>query len=418
MRSLLFLFFALRVLGDVRPEVLPGFRVETVGRVEGFVSSVVVDSRGTIYVSTTDGWIQRVDVDHGGQVTRVASLPTRAGSNGGLLGMALLDDATAVVHYTVWGAEDLVLDDVIAKVDLRTGAKTVLKVFACDVEFHEHGASPEHHGGNPAVAPDGSIFVGIGEYGAQSVAQRPGWNGGRIWRIDGEGNATQWAMGLRNPFDLAWDPDLGRVVADDNGPDAADELNVIAADANCGWPETFGNEPALAGMSAPVYVFPATVAPTGLLRLDGANAMLRRGYLVSSFVTRALYYFPTLTASPVADPLPIVSGFGEVIIDVTQAANGEIVFASASFGGSSTVQRLVVPARGDCNGDAAVDWRDILALLREVDDGGTHRSVEAQGGAYAGSWGCDANADGLIDRHDLDELRRLLGGKKRAVGHP
>jgi glucose/arabinose dehydrogenase len=330
--------------------------------------------------------------------------------------MALLDDTTGIVHYTVWGGENVILDDVISRVDLTTGAETVIQSFACDVEFHAHGASDEHHGGNPTVAPDGSIFVGIGEYGAQNVAQREGWNGGRIWRIDPAGNAMEWARGLRNPYDLAWDPEFNAIVVSDNGPDDGDEMHVVPEGANCGWPRTFGNEPAVDGMIAPVYVFPETVAPTGLLRLDGANPMLRRGYLLSAFVSSSLYYFPSLAVRPVADPIPIVNDFDEVIIDVTQASNGDVYFAAASFfPRSSGVYRLHVPARGDCNGDSLVDWRDLLALLHELQDGEGHVVIDAQDGAFAGSWGCDANSDGLIDLKDLDELRRLLPSKRRAV---
>ncbi|HKR66080.1 MAG TPA: PQQ-dependent sugar dehydrogenase [Thermoanaerobaculia bacterium] len=410
MRFLVLLLLAVTARG----ETLPGFRVETVARFDGFVSSVVADSHGVLYATTTDGWIHRVDAD--GTVTRVASLPTHSGSNGGLLGMALLNDQTAIVHYTNWGGEDLILDDVVSRVDLATGAETVIKEFACDVEVHAHGASSEHHGGNPTVAPDGSIFLGIGEYGAYNVAQRPGWNGGRIWRIDSTGNATQWAQGLRNPYDLAWDPELNAIVSGDNGPDAGDEIHVIPEGGNCGWPQTFGNEPPVAGDVAPNYVFPDTVAPTGLLRLDGKNAMLRRGYLVGAFVTSSLYYFPSLTVKPVAAPVPVVNDFDQAIIDVTEGPAGDVYFATASFSQTSTIHRLIVPARGDCNGDALVDSRDLLALLRELDDGATHRVIEAQDGAFAGSWGCDANADGTIDGHDLDELRRLLGTKRRAVG--
>jgi glucose/arabinose dehydrogenase len=412
MRVFLLFFLALPAWGGV----LPGFRVERVGRAEGFVSSIVVDSRGTIYVTTTDGWVHRLE--HGldnAQATRVASLPTHSGSNGGLLGMALLDDATAVVHYTVWGGEDLVLDDVISTVDLGSGVETVLHAFACDVETHAHGASGEHHGGNPTVAPNGAIFVGIGEYGAHTLAQRPGWNGGRIWRIDpSTGEATQWAMGLRNPFDVAWDPESQSVVASDNGADAGDEINVIAEGSNCGWPLTFGNGPAVEGMLAPVYVFPDTVAPTGLARLDGANDMLRRGFLSGTFVAQSLFYFPSL-AAPAGDPIAIVDGFDEAIIDVTQAASGEIYFVTASFAPSTSVYRLRVPKRGDCNGDGVAGAQDMLALLLELGDGDGHPMIEAQDGAYAGSWGCDANADGLITSADREELRRLLGGKRRAV---
>jgi glucose/arabinose dehydrogenase len=409
MRGFLLFLLAFPAWGGV----LPGFRVERVGRVEGFASSIVVDSRGAIYVTTTDGWIHRIE---DGQAIGVASLPTHSGSNGGLLGMALVDDATAVVHYTAWGGEDLVLDDVISKVDLASGAEMVLHAFACDVEVHALGASGEHHGGNPAIASDGAIFVGIGEYGAHAVAQRPGWNGGRIWRIDPvSGDARQWAMGLRNPFDVAWDAESQSVVASDNGENAGDEINVIAEGSNCGWPLTYGNAPAVEGMLAPAYVFPETVAPTGLVRLDGANDLLRRGFLSGAFVTRSLVYFPSLTA-PAGDPIAIVDGLEEAIIDVTQAVSGEIYFVSASFAPSTSVYRLRVPKRGDCNGDGVVDAQDVLALLLELDDGDGDLMIDAQDGAYAGSWGCDANADGLITSADREALRRILGGKRRAVG--
>src|SRR5688572_24877173 len=146
---------------------LPGFGVETLARAQGFVSSVTSDSHGTIYFTTTDGWIHRVDAT---QAIRVASLPTRAGGNGGLLGMAMLDDHNAVVHYTTWddtvGGLDLVLDDVVSRVDLESGAEFVLHTFVCDIHQRANGASSEHHGGNVIVAPDGSVFVGIGEYGS------------------------------------------------------------------------------------------------------------------------------------------------------------------------------------------------------------------------------------------------------------
>ena len=186
----------LGVVAGVRADTLPGFRVETLASVPGFVSSVVSDSKGVVYCTTTDGWIHRVE---GSQSVPVAAMPTRAGGNGGLLGMALLDDAHAVVHYTTWEGS-LVLDDVIAEVELATGALRVIKAFPGDIDFRENGVSDEHHGGNPTVAPDGSIYVGIGEYGVFVPAQDPRWNGGKIWRLDRDGKAQQFARGVRNPF--------------------------------------------------------------------------------------------------------------------------------------------------------------------------------------------------------------------------
>ncbi len=383
---------------------LPGFRVEKVADVPGFVTSVVVDSTGRVYCTTTDGWIHRVE---GVGTVPVAAVPTKSGGNGGLLGMALLDDATAVVHYTTWSGER-VLDDVISTVDLGTGAEHVLRAFAGDVELRERGVSDEHHGGNPTVAPDGSIFVGIGEYGAYAIAQKAEWNGGKVWRLDREGNATQYAMGMRNPYDLAWDSQLQRVVVGDNGANGGDKIHVIDSGVDCGWP--FPN----AHSVTPDYVFPTTVAPTGLARMTGANPMIRRGYLLSAYVTRSLYYFPDLASHPVHAPIPVIEDFGDAIIDVTEGPGGKLYLATASFTGSA-IQRLQVPPRGDCNGDGLTDSHDLLPMLHEIDDGDVHAMITAQDGSYAGSWGCDANADGVIDAKDLDALVHLISSRRRAV---
>ena len=395
---------------------LPGFRVETIAQGPGFVSSLVVNGQGTIYFTTTDGWIHRVD---GSTSSRITSLPTHAGGNGGLLGMALFDDHTAAVHYTTWnrvvGDYAKVLDDVISRVDLDTGVETVMHTLVCNVEFRPNGVSSEHHGGNPTIAPDGSVFLGIGDNGGRTRAQDPEWNAGKIWRIDPAGNASVFAFGMRNPYDLAWDPELERIVISDNGEHGGDEIHIVNEGDNGGWPPT----PIIPGPTIePVYVFPTTVAPTGLLRLGGENDMLRRGYLLGAFVSRALYYFPAVTGS-VAHPLPLLEGFDEFVIDVTEGPDGEIYFATASFMGTSSIHRLHVPQRGDCNGDALVDGRDIGPLFREIADGDAAGAPQpmttAQLGAYAGSWGCDANSDGIINDADLRALTGLLHGRRRAV---
>lgn len=405
-RFLLVLLCAL----SARAATLPGFRLETIARANGFVSSLVTDSKGTIYFTTTDGWIHRVD---GSEATKVAVLPTRSGGNGGLLGMAMLDDDTAAVHYTTWnewtGEQARVLDDVISKVDLRSGAETVLATFVCDIDSRARGASSEHHGGNLTVAPDGSIFVGIGEYGTHIIAQLPEWNAGKIWRIAPDGTLTQWARGMRNPYDLAWDPDRQRVIVSDNGSDGGDEIHVLAEGDNGGWPHTYGNKEPIEGAVRPAFVFSGTVAPTGLQRLSGSNPMLRRGFLSGAFVTRALYYLP----NSLSEAIPIAENLGEFVIDVTEGPDGEILIATAMAG--SAIHRLHVPRRGDCNGDGFADARDVPSMSSEISDGVRHPMIHAQDGEYAGSWGCDANADGVIDEHDLSALQKMISPPRRRV---
>jgi glucose/arabinose dehydrogenase len=391
--------------------LLPGFRVETIANVPGVVSSVVADSHGVVYCTTTSGTIFRID---GSQATPIATLPTHAGGNGGLLGMALADDHTAVVHYTTWSG-DRVIADVISTVDLASGAETVLRTFVCDITSPDRGASAEHHGGNPTIAPDGSILVGIGEYNDFVLAQEPEWNAGKVFRVFRDGSAVQFAHGLRNPYDLVWDPTLNRIVLSDNGPTAGDELHIVNGGDNLGWPDTFGHLPQSGDSVPPIYVFPSTVAPTGLVRLTpNGNAMLRGGYLSSAFVTKAVYYFPDITGKPVPDPIPIVEKFDEAVIDVTQTPNGDVLFGTVKFPASSHIQRLIVPRRGDCDGDGFVDWRDLSAEISELGDGDPHDALRAQDGLFAGSWGCDVNGDGVVARSDFNALVGMLI-RRRAV---
>ena len=387
---------------------LPGFRVERLGDTEGFPSSMAIDSRGNIYYTTTGGAIYRF---LGSGSTQIATVPTDMGGNSGLLGMALIDDDTAVVHYTT----PLQTHDVISTIDLRDGSETVLQRFVADVELPGRPSPSEHHGGNPSVAPDGSIFVGIGDYSWSLIAPDPAWNGGKIYRITPTGMVTQFARGVRNPFDMAWDDAQKRLIVADNGPTGGDEIHIITDNLDLGWPHTYGTLPPVAGATPPDYVFPTTVAPTGMVLLNGSDPYLRGGFLLGAFVSRAIYYFPE-TEPPIAAPLTLVERETAQVIDVAQRSDGAIFFAAGGFSeGSTAIYRLHGPVRGDCNGDGWVDAADDDALIAELEDGALQTTITVHGGAHRSSWGCDADLDGFVSAADAVEISRLQGWRRRAV---
>jgi glucose/arabinose dehydrogenase len=394
------LFFLLAVSAE--SATLPGFRVELLGSTAGFASSLAVDSKGTIYYTTTSGSIFRLA---NGESSLVARVTTEATGDSGLLGMALIDDNTAAVHYTTINQTY----DVISRVDLVTGLESVVHRFACDIDVPERGSSAEHHGGNPIVGSDGSIFVGIGDYGGGLIASLPEWNAGKVFRIAPDGVVTQFARGLRNPFDLIWDDANQRVIVPDNGPAKGDDINIVTLGANCGWPFSFAGNPPVPGIAVPAYVFENTVAPTGTIALNHANSQLRSGVLLGSFVTKAIYFFPDIDAKPLPDPIALIERETGSVIDVAQSSHGDIVFATGT-----SIDRLVVPLRGDCNGDGRINGEDVDALERELADA-PEPAYAAQGGTYAGSWGCDANGDGIIDAADRDELIRMVSPRRRAA---
>ncbi|MCU1228739.1 MAG: putative dependent glucose 1-dehydrogenase [Acidobacteria bacterium] len=392
MKSSSFLLLILLVCGSALGAALPGFRVQSLGVTKGFASSIAVDSRGTIYYTTTSGDLFRF-VD--GVSSKVAHLPTEAIGDSGLLGMALRDDRTAVVHYVNIGQTA----DVVSDVDLETGDERVLHSFVGDVSFPGRAVPVEHHGGNPTVAANGDVFVAIGDYGGGAIAALPAWNGGKIWRISPDGTATQFARGFRNPFDLAWDAARQRIVMTDNGPVVDDELNIVREGDYDGWPYTVGNQPAIEGAVAPRYVFPKVVAPTGLVALSGHNAVLSRGYLIGAFVSKAIYWIPDVDANAI-EPIALITAETGSVIDVTEAASGEIFFVTGS-----AIYKLIAPARGDCDGDGLVNANDIGALALEL----------ADAGAFSGSLGCDVNGDGVVNTDDEAALAIIMRGRARSV---
>ncbi|MFZ2491466.1 MAG: PQQ-dependent sugar dehydrogenase [Thermoanaerobaculia bacterium] len=413
---LTFLFLPIQQLDAAGP--LPGFRVETVAVSSEFITSLAVDSRGTLYYTTHTA--RMGDVPGRGDLYRlvggagelVATFPTEWEGNAGLLGVALLDDDHAVVHYTTPGR----WQHIISRVDLRTGVESLPPLARMESLPPNTGGdiSTEHHGGNLTVGADGAIWFGIGDFGGFVPAQDPKWIAGKIWRLTLDGTLTQWASGLRNPYDLAWDPVLQRIVVGDNGSQGNDEIHVIQQGDDCGWPNPATPEGKIS--VPPVYVFQPkekSIAPTGLLRVNGRNPIVRRGYIVAGFVTRSLYYFPSLTTAPAADPVTILDRHEAPIIDVVDGPDGTIYFSTGA--GTSKIFRLQTPKRGDCNGDGLASYDDLAALDHELHDGQTQPMVTVGGGAYAGSWGCDANGDGIVTAADGEAIQSLITKRRRAV---
>jgi glucose/arabinose dehydrogenase len=391
------LFLILVMATAAHASTLPGFRVQLLRGVPGFVTSLTTDSHGTIYYSVKSGDVIRF----GASDTVLAHLPTVGEGNSGLIGLALRDDNTAIVHYTT----PRQTYDVVSAVDLGTGMESEIHRFACDKDVPERGVSTEHHGGNLTIAADGSIFLGIGDYGGGLIASDPAWNGGKVWCILPDGSVVQFARGFRNPFDLAWDAATQRVILTDNGDVADDEIDVVALGDDCGWPFTAGNEPPKPGTRPPVYTFPTVVAPTGLASLSGRNPILLRGYLLASYVAKALFYIPDVYAQPMPDPVAVIQNETDPIIDVVEGPDGTIYFATGF-----AIYKLIVPMRGDCNGDGVVDSADVSALGKVLADG-PRSMTSAQNASVHASWGCDANGDGIIDDRDLATLAGMVRGR-------
>ena len=403
-------------------DTVPGIRLARVASTEGFLSSLAFDSRSRLWYSTTDGGIYRVEGSASVLLTRVE---TANQGNAAMLGMAFRSDDSIVAHYVT----PTISADVLAEVDSSSGAVRELTRFPC---MHWHTCLPEHHGGNPVVAADDSVYVPIGDWDLPFVyAQRPDWPAGKIHRVLRDGTSVMYALGFRNPFDFVVDPATDQLIVPDNGSSGQDEINIVSFGDNGGWPYGEGTKPAREGMLAPAYVFAPTVAPTGATAVNRLGGYATGGMLLTTYVTKTLYYIPNPYAMPLPDPIPLidtegVSSFGtrtvmpqhtpnpleDPLIDVVQSRDGTIYVATPT-----AIYRVHLPEPGDADGDGNVDRTDLEALDRELADAGAKPTIAAQNGAFAASWGADANADGTIDGNDRATLLRRLATRRRSVRH-
>lgn len=406
----------------VRADAVPGMRLARIAATEGFVTSLAFDSRNRLWYSTTDGGIYRLEATHSVLLTRVE---TANEGNAALLGIAFRSDDSIVAHYVT----PTISADVLAEIDSNSGATRELARFNC---MHWSSCLPEHHGGNPVVGPDDSVFVPIGDWDLPFVyAQRPAWPAGKIHRVERDGTSTMYALGFRNPFDLVVDAATGKMIVPDNGSTGQDEINIVSFGDNGGWPYGEGTKPARDGMLAPAYVFAPTVAPTGTTAVSRLGGYARGGMLLTAYVTKTLYYIPDPYAAPMPDPIPLIDTEGvssfvtrrvtpqhtpnpveDPLIDVVQSHDGNIYVATPT-----AIYRVTLPEPGDANGDGTVDRADLEALDRELADGAGERTIDAQKGAYPASWGADMNHDGVISADDKAALLRRLATRRRSVRH-
>ena len=111
-------------------------------------------------------------------------------------------------------------------------------------------STDKHVGGRLRFGPDRMLYVAVGDTQRPDQAQDPATPVGKVLRIGTDGSvpgdnpfagSRTWAMGLRNPFGLAFDSSTGKLFIADNGPNSNDEINVVDKPGeNFGHPVRFG----------------------------------------------------------------------------------------------------------------------------------------------------------------------------------
>jgi glucose/arabinose dehydrogenase len=156
-------------------------------------------------------------------------------------------------------------------------------------------AIPNGNASRIAFGGDGMIYmsIGVGDPPAAARAQDPNDLAGKVLRLRDDGTVPPdnpfvgrpgyrpeiYTLGHRNPLGLAVQPDTGVIWECENGPNGGDEINVLQAGKNYGWPVvSYGRfylgprvseNPWREGMEPPLVFWVPAIAPSGLTFYTG-----------------------------------------------------------------------------------------------------------------------------------------------------
>jgi glucose/arabinose dehydrogenase len=149
-------------------------------------------------------------------------------------------DATAAVYRARWDGGTTLADgkDIFVATSIQAaGDKGV-------------GPASGSYGARFAWDKDGLLYVSLGERNVTMTAQEPNTHLGKIIRIRDDGSVPKdnpfigkagylpeiYTLGHRNPLGLYVHPTSGELWSTEEGPQGGDELNIIKAGRNYGWP--------------------------------------------------------------------------------------------------------------------------------------------------------------------------------------
>jgi aldose sugar dehydrogenase len=275
--------------------------------------------------------------------------PVLAEGQGGLFDVVLHPDfaSNQLVYLTLAGGTEAANATTVIRGRFTGSALEAVETVWRAQPLKQGGA---HFGGRMLFLPDGTLLVTLGDgYTYRDEAQNPASHLGKIVHITDTGQpapgnplaatpgalADVYTLGHRNVQGIARDPASGTIYAHEHGPKGGDEVNVLRAGANYGWPViTYGVDysgapislrNAAEGMEQPLVYWVPSIAPAGMVFYTGELFPQWRGDLLVSALAGSQLRRVDLQDGAVAGQQTFLTERGERYRAVIQAPDGALI---------------------------------------------------------------------------------------------
>lgn len=288
-----------------------------------------------------------------GEVQWLDGLPTvHARGQGGLLDVAAMPGYRAGdwIYFTYAKPQQDSAVTTLARARLQA---TALVDWQDLLITRSRSDTNRHFGSRIAFDNDGHLFFSVGDRGHRPNGQDLLTHAGSILRLNldgsvpadnpftGRDDALQeiYSYGHRNPQGLCFDAALGGLWASEHGPRGGDEINLIHAGANYGWPVVshgkeywgpfdVGESKHQSGKEDPRQVYIPSIAPGSLLCYNSGYPQWRNSLFLGALKLTHLNRVVLDEDRFVAAEERLLTEMNPRIRALLQAPSGDILFST------------------------------------------------------------------------------------------
>jgi aldose sugar dehydrogenase len=268
------------------------FKVEVITKKLHYPWGMVFLDDQTVLVTEKTGKLKQVVLSSGKQTTITGAPKALVFGQGGLLDIIKhpLFDRNRFLYFSYSKRIKKINTTAVARGRLDNGEIKDLTDILITNAFSKSG---HHFGSRLAFDNKGLLYVTVGERGDRNRAQSLESHAGKVLRIHDDGSVPKdnpfinqsnaepeiYTWGHRNPQGMVYDPKTDRLWIHEHGPKGGDEINLLKAGVNYGWPViTYGRE--YSGfkitdqthhpdMAQPIWQWTPSIAPSGMLIITG-----------------------------------------------------------------------------------------------------------------------------------------------------